>query len=67
MIAGCGSQLRVGMGGAYALDFGAVLSVGAARQVDLPLLADVLPACEAAILIGRDDRSDDQTDDEEGC
>lgn len=56
MIAGCGSQLRVGgMGVPFALDFGAVMAVGTARGVDLDLLAEALPAVEAAILAGRDD------------
>lgn len=55
MIAGCSSQLRVAaMSGPFGLDFGAVMMMGAARGADLALLADVLPACEAAILIGRD-------------
>ena len=36
------------------LDMGTVLQMGAARQVDMGLLADVLPAVEAAILTGRD-------------
>ncbi len=61
MIEACGSQLRAGFGGAYGLDFGAVMAIGTARRVDLVLLADVLPACEAAILIGRDD---DQAEEE---
>lgn len=60
MIAGCGSQLRVGgMGVPFALDFGAVMAVGAARHVDLDLLADVLPSVEAAILSGREGDPDD--------
>ena len=51
MIAGCGSQLRTGgMGKPFALDFGAIMAVGAARQVDLGLLADVLPAAERAVI-----------------
>ncbi len=46
----------------FALDFGAVLAVGAAMQVDLGLLADALPAAESAIVrqIQADGRADDE-------
>lgn len=37
-------------GRAYALDFGAIMSVGAARGIDTALLADVLPAIEAIVV-----------------
>jgi hypothetical protein len=37
------------------------MQVGTARGVDLALLADVLPACEAAILTERD-RSPEEED-----
>lgn len=51
MIAGCGSQLRVGgMGQPFGLDFGAVMMVGAAQGVDTALLGEVLPALEGAVL-----------------
>ena len=32
------------------VDYGALMLVGAARGVDLPMLADVLPRIEAAII-----------------
>lgn len=38
------------MGRPFALDFGAVMTVGVAQGADPELLADVLPAVEAAIL-----------------
>lgn len=34
----------------FALDFGAVMAVGAALDADVEMLADVLPATEAAIV-----------------
>ena len=40
------------MAGPYALDFGAVLSMGAAMDADLSLLAAALPGVERAILDG---------------
>lgn len=43
------------MGVPFALDFGAVMAVGQARGVDLQLLAEALPAAEAAILATGDD------------
>jgi hypothetical protein len=46
-------------GAAFALDMGTVMNVGAARGVDLDLLADVLPAAEAAILSGLSDEGDE--------
>ncbi len=39
------------MGGPFALDYGAVLMVGAAMGADLDMLADVLPAAEGAIVL----------------
>ncbi len=33
-----------------ALDFGAIMAVAAARQVDLKTLAEILPRIEAAII-----------------
>lgn len=38
------------MGGAFALDFGTVMQMGQAVGADLSLLAEVLPAVEAAII-----------------
>jgi hypothetical protein len=40
------------MGPPFALDYGAVMQVGAARRVDLALLSGVLPIAEAAIVSG---------------
>lgn len=56
MIAGCGRQMRAGMGGPYALDFSAVLAMGTAAGADTALMADVLPAMERILL---DQLSDD--------
>ncbi len=36
--------------GPFALDFGSIMQVGAARGVDLALLSDALPHAEAAII-----------------
>lgn len=47
----CDRQLRVaGMGQPFALDYGAVMMMGAALGVDAEMLADVLPIAEAAII-----------------
>ena len=43
-------QLRVGMGGAFGMDFGALLALGAALGADQRLLAELLPAMEKAAL-----------------
>lgn len=43
------------MGGPFGLDFGAIMAVAAARDVDADLLSEVLPAAEAAILASLDD------------
>lgn len=50
MIAGCGRQLRAGMGGPFALDFSAVLAMGGAAGADMTLLAELLPAVERILL-----------------
>lgn len=51
MIDACRGQLRVGgMGQPFALDFGAVMTVGAALGVDPRLLVDVLPSIEGVIV-----------------
>lgn len=42
--------MRVGMAGAYGLDFSAVLALGAVRGADMGLLAEVLPAIEQVML-----------------
>lgn len=44
----------------FALDFGAVMAIGAALDADPAMLADVLPAAEAAIIstYGPGDASD---------
>lgn len=53
--------MRVGPGGPYALDYGAVIMMGAAIDADLDLLVDVIDAAEAAILaqFQRDDEGGD--------
>ena len=48
------------MGAPIGLDFGAVMTMGTARKVDLALLADVLPTVEPIII---DNLSGDQPDD----
>jgi hypothetical protein len=49
------------MGSPFGLDFGAVMNVGMALQVDLQLLAEVLPAAEAEILANwNDEGSNDE-------
>lgn len=51
VITSCGNQLRVApMGGAFALDFGAVMQMGSALGADTALLAEVLPAVESEII-----------------
>lgn len=50
MIVGCGGQVRAGAFAAYALDFGAVLALGAALGADLETLAELLPDIEPAVL-----------------
>lgn len=39
------------------LDFGAIMAVASAQDVDAELLADVLPEVETAILVGMSDQS----------
>lgn len=65
MIRNCVRQLRVGMGGAFGLDFGAVLAMGEAMGADRQMLAEVLPEVEACALgaLARDD--DEVTDGED--
>jgi len=46
----CRGQVRGGMGGIYALDFGACLSLGAALGADLEMLAALLPHIEPLIV-----------------
>ncbi len=50
VIQGCRWQMRVGVGGAFALDMGAVLAVAEAMEARTPLLAEVLPAIEGVLL-----------------
>jgi hypothetical protein len=47
------------------LDFGTIMLVGAAADVDLELLAEVLPHFEATFIAGLSD--DDMTTDEESA
>lgn len=58
MLRGAGGQLRVGMGGAFALDWTAVIAAARLRGAATAMLAEVLPAVEAAILRGL--KSDDE-------
>ncbi|ACL58772.1 hypothetical protein Mnod_3872 [Methylobacterium nodulans ORS 2060] len=46
----CGGQVRVGFGGVYALDFGAILLMADAMGATSPLLADLLPRVEPLIV-----------------
>lgn len=63
VITACGNQLRVApMGGAFALDFGAVMQMGAALGVDAGLLAEVLPDVEGEIITALADAADDERD-----
>lgn len=65
MIDVCAGQLRVApMGGPFALDYGAVMQVGAAMGADAGLLADVLPAVEGFILAGLKGEDDDASETE---
>ncbi|AJR24562.1 DUF7697 family protein [Sphingobium sp. YBL2] len=50
VISGCGRQLRAHMGGPFALDFSAVLTMGQAQQADMKMLAETLPYVEAVVL-----------------
>ncbi|MEG8016800.1 DUF7697 family protein [Sphingomonas sp. LR55] len=51
VLTACDRQLRSGMMGApVGLDFGAIMTMGTARKVDLGLLADVLPVIEPIII-----------------
>jgi hypothetical protein len=54
VIADCGSQLRFAGTMSQAiptgLDFGAIMSIGAARGVDLALLSEALPEVEGFIV-----------------
>ncbi|MBW6523435.1 hypothetical protein KZ810_07980 [Sphingomonas sp. RHCKR47] len=43
--------------GPFALDFGAIMQVGAARGVDLDLLSQALPHVEAAIISNLTDQA----------
>lgn len=47
------------MGGAYGLDFTAVLMTGGVRHVDLALLAEVLPEVEGFVVAGLATGEDD--------
>ena len=48
------------MGTPFGLDFGAVMMMGAAIGADLELLADALPAAEAAIINGLRDEGGEE-------
>ena len=60
MIDACRTQLRVSATGRpFAVDFAAVLALGAARGVDLALLADVLPDIEPVLVASMIAEGDD--------
>lgn len=46
----CGGQVRAGIGGAYALDFAAILMLADAMGARSALLADLLPAIEPVMI-----------------
>ena len=58
----CVRQLRVGMAGAFGLDYGAVLAFAAATGADLALVAELLPVMEAAAVNRIADAGDDDED-----
>jgi hypothetical protein len=63
VITTCGNQLRVApMGGAFALDFGAIMQMGTALGADLQLLAEVLPAVEGEIISALAEAGEDADD-----
>lgn len=43
-------QVRASMGGVYAMDFGAVLTLAAAMDALCPLLVEVLPEIEPIVV-----------------
>lgn len=50
MIRRCAGQVRAGMGGAYALDFGAILALAQAMGAANDMLVDLLPEIEPIIV-----------------
>lgn len=54
------------MGGAFALDFGAIMQMGSALDADLALLAEVLPAVESEIIAALAEAGDDDGDNSGG-
>jgi len=60
----CRNQLRVGFGGAYALDFGAVLAMADGMGANSPLLLDLLP--EVEIILVQATRPDEDGGGDEG-
>lgn len=63
MLTACGNQLRVApMGGPFALDYGAVMQMGAALGVDAAMLAEVLPAVESEIIAAIAEAGEDADD-----
>lgn len=55
----CGGQVRAGLGGPYALDYGAILMMADAMGAGTPLLADVLPSVEPVIVKAYRENADD--------
>jgi hypothetical protein len=60
----CARQLRTGFAGAYALDFGAVLSMAEAMGAPLWMVAEVLPDVESALIAAMTKSSDSDGGDE---
>ena len=59
-------QLRVGFGGVYGLDYGAVLQMADAMNARTPLLIDLLPEVEAILVASHHVEEPDSPDPEEG-
>lgn len=52
MLDACKRQFRVGFGGPFALDYGAVFTMAQATGANRALLAEVLPDVERVLLSG---------------
>jgi hypothetical protein len=60
----CARQLRTGFARAYALDFGAVLSMAEAMGAPLWMVAELLPDVESALIAAMTKSSDTDGGDE---
>jgi hypothetical protein len=54
------------MGGAFGLDFGAVMMMAQAMGADAALLAEVLPDVEQEIIAALREQADDDSGDDQG-